>query len=491
MNPFFFTDFYKFGHIHQYRKGINRVLVNWTPRSTRVPNKHRVVANAGLSAFIQKVLLGWFNQNFFGRPLSEVVRQYKDICRECLGIPDADARHVEDLWRLGYLPLKIYAIPEGHSVPLRVPMFCVVNTLADFFWLPNYFETIMSAELWGTITSATTAQRFRKIMVKAAKYYYGPQADLSFVNWQGHDFSMRGMFGVEAAILSGMGHLFSFTGTDTVPAILAAAKYYNAGRLGGVGGSVPATERSVMCAGGQEGEFETFKRLITETYPEGIVSIVSDTWDLWRVLTDYVPRLRMEILARPNGKLVIRPDSGDPVKIILGDPSAPKLSPAWYGVAELLRETMGTDAAGMLRGVGMIYGDAITPERCEAILEGLCGKNISPYNMVFGIGSYTYQMVTRDTYGQAMKATACWTDKDGVLAIFKKPVTDDGMKNSAKGILAVYRTEESTEERPDYFLVEEATEEQLDNCALEVVFADGYHLIRPTLEQVRKRVQTV
>lgn len=491
MNPFFFTDFYKFGHIHQYRHGIQRVLINWTPRSTRVEGKHRVVANAGLSAFIQKVLLGWFNRDFFGKPLTEVVNQYKDICRECLGDSDADSSHVEALWRLGYLPLKIYAIPEGHSVPLRVPMLCVINTLPEFFWLPNYFETIMSAELWGTITSATTAQRFRKIMVKAAKLYYGPQADLSFVNWQGHDFSMRGMFGVEAAILSGTGHLFSFTGTDTVPAILGVAKHYNAGRLAGVGGSVPATEHSVMCAGGQEGEFETFKRLITEVYPSGIISVVSDTWDLWKVLTDYVPRLKAEILARPNGKLVIRPDSGDPVKIILGDPDAPNGSPAWYGTAELLAAAMGTDKTGTLRGVGMIYGDAITPERCEAILQGLIDKGLSPYNMVFGIGSYTYQHVTRDTYGQAIKATNTWDDQGNSVAIFKKPVTDDGGKNSAKGILAVYRTEESTEERPDYFLVEEATEEQLNNCAFEVVFSDSQHLIRPTLEQVRKRVQTV
>ncbi len=491
MNPFFFTDFYKFGHIHQYRKGINRVLVNWTPRSTRVDGKHRVVANAGMSAFIQKVLLGWFSKDFFNKPLAQVVKQYRAICRECLGQPNADASHVEALWQLGYLPLRIYAVPEGHSVPLRVPMFCVVNTLPEFFWLPNYFETIMSAELWGTITSATTAQRFRKIMVKAAKLYYGPQADLSFVNWQGHDFSMRGMFGVEASILSGLGHLFSFTGTDTVPAILRAARYYNGDSLAGVGGSVPATEHSVMCAGGQDGEFETFRRLITEVYPSGIVSIVSDTWDLWKVLTDYIPRLKAEILARPGGKLVIRPDSGDPVKIILGDSGAQYGSPAWFGVAELLQIAMGTDQDGLLRGVGMIYGDAITPERCEAILLGLIDKHLSPYNMVFGIGSYTYQMVTRDTYGQAMKATNCWLEDGTSLPIFKKPVTDDGMKNSAKGILAVYRTEESTEERPDYYLVEEATEAQLNDCAFEVVFDNGVQLVKPTLAEIRKRVQTV
>lgn len=489
-NPILYTDFYKFGHVHQYRKGISRILTNWTPRSSRVPGQDHVVACAGLSAFIQEVLLGWFSQHFFNTPLAQIRSQYKNVCKQCLGIEDANSSHIEDLWVLGYLPIKIYALPEGTSVGLRVPILCMVNTDPRFFWLPNYFETILSAQLWGTITSATTAQRFRKIMVAAAQRYYGPDADLGFVDWQGHDFSMRGMFGVDAARLSGLGHLFSFKGTDTVPAILATAKYYGHGdgNLAGVGGSVPATEHSVMCAGGQEGEYETFERLVTEIYPTGIVSIVSDTWDLWKVLTDYVPRLREQILARPNGKVVIRPDSGDPAKIILGDSSQPWGTPAYWGVARLLCDAMG-QTHGMLNSVGMIYGDAITPERCEAILQGLISYGLSPYNMVFGIGSYTYQMVTRDTYGQAMKATACWLEDGSVVEIWKKPVTDDGMKNSARGILAVYRTEESTEERPDYFLVEQATEAQLDDCAFELVFKDGTQLVRPSLKTIRERVQ--
>jgi Nicotinate phosphoribosyltransferase (NAPRTase) family. len=91
--------------------------------------------------------------------------------------------------------------------------------------------------------------------------------------------------------------------------------------------------------GTNTGEEETFKRLITEVYPTGIVSIVSDTWDLWKVLTEYLPNLKNEVLAR-DGKVVIRPDSGDPVDIICGNPNG-KTPEERKGVIELLWETFG------------------------------------------------------------------------------------------------------------------------------------------------------
>ena len=143
-------------------------------------------------------------------------------------------------------------------------------------------------------------------------------------------FSMRGMSSVESAILSGMAHLLSFTGTDTIPAIYQLESSYDATGL--IGASVPATEHSVMCMGEKESEIQTFGRLL-KLYPTGILSVVSDTWDLWRVCTEYLPALKNEILAR-NGKLVIRPDSGDPVNIICGDenPYSAKTSAEWKGV---------------------------------------------------------------------------------------------------------------------------------------------------------------
>jgi len=252
------------------------------------------------------------------------------------------------------------------------------------------------------------------------------------------------------------------------------------------GGSVPATEHSVMCAGEQENELETFRHLIEDVYPTGIVSVVSDTWDLWKVLTEYVPALKERILAR-DGKLVIRPDSGDPVYIICGDPYA-KDARAKKGTLRLLAEAMGTDGRGHINKAGAIYGDSITPERAQAILNRTVHElNLSPYNMVFGIGSYTYEYVTRDTYGFAMKATA--VRRDGRLVdIFKKPVTDSGEKNSLKGIPAVYKVLDE-QGGYEYAVCDQQVPSALDNCAFRKVFSNGQLLVEDTFDEIRQRVQ--
>lgn len=308
---------------------------------------------------------------------------------------------------------------------------------------------------------------------------------LSFIDWQGHDFSFRGMSGMEDAILSGIGHLTSFSGTDSIPAILAAREFYGAALT--TGGSVPATEHSVMCAGTEDGEFETFKRLLTEIYPSGILSIVSDTWDLWEVLTNYVPRLKDIILAR-NGKMVIRPDSGDPVKIMCGDPDS--YGAAHEGTLRLLAEALGVNSERsglpLIRNAGAIYGDSITTERAEQILYRCVHElKLSPFNCVFGIGSFTYEFVTRDTYGFAMKATAVM--RGGKLVpIFKDPKTDDKResKKSRYGIPCVYL------KNGKYEVKDNCQPEELDSCAFEKVFEDGKLLVSPDFETIRKRVRS-
>jgi nicotinamide phosphoribosyltransferase len=481
MNPFFLADFYKISHRDQYPSDTEQVWSNWTPRSSRVAGTTDVV-HFGLQYFLKHYLGEVFQSEFFGSPLAEVISEYRELITATLGVADPKTDHIEALHKLGHLPLKIYSLPEGSSVPLGVPAMVVTNTIDEFFWLPNFLETILSNTLWKPSTSATTAQRFRRVFEKRAKEY--GHTDLSFIDWQGHDFSFRGMSGVEDAILSGMGHLTSFSGTDTIPAIVAANKYYRAGL--GCGGSVPATEHSVMCAGGQDGEFETFERLITKTYPSGVVSVVSDTWDLWTVLTNYVPRLKNQILGR-EGKVVIRPDSGNPEKILCGDPfsSVPRVSD---GVLRLLRKALGS-ANGMINGAGAIYGDSITVDVADKILDRTINEiGLSPFNVVFGIGSFAYEYVTRDTHNFAMKATA--VRRSGkVIPIFKNPVTDTSHKKSHKGIPAVYRTEASTETKPVYYVSEGSDPSALDNCAFEVVYENGKLFVDNDFQTIRNRVR--
>lgn len=488
MLTMFLADFYKTDHISQYPKGTKKVWSNWTPRSSRTGIKE--VVNFGEQYFIKTMLQDYWKRNFFDIPLKEILDEYREVIRATLGVQDPRVDHIAALHQLGYLPIDIYALPEGVSVPLRIPMIVITNTVDHAYWLPNFLETIMSAYLWKAMTSATTAQAYRKIFMKHARL--AGETDFSFVDWQGHDFSFRGMSALEDAVISGMGHLLSFSGTDTIPAIIAAHKYYNAPYS--VGGSVPATEHSVMCSGTKENEYETFRRLIEEVYQSGIVSIVSDTWDLWNVLTNYVPRLRKSIHAR-NGKVVFRPDSGDPVKIMTGDDNATFGNPEYYGALRLLYNAVG---AGLpdpgqlvkIRNAGLIYGDSITLERADEILTRTRVQGFSPYNIVLGIGSYTYEYVTRDTYGFAMKATAVQIG-DEIIDIYKNPKTDDGVKKSLKGIPIVreWLDTDNDYRKPHYIVKDHGKPEELDDCSFAKIFSNGDLLIEQDFLDIRQRVR--
>lgn len=484
MNPLILTDGYKVDHRRQYPNGTSLVYSNWTPRRSRVDGIDEVVL-FGLQYFIKKYILEDFDTYFFKQPKEKVVEQYKRRINNYLGENQIGTKHIEDLHDLGYIPMVIKAIPEGGSVPVRVPMFTMYNTDPHFFWLTNYFETLISAVVWMPCTSATIAKQYRKVL---DKYAEETSSIPDFVNWQAHDFSMRGMPGIEAAVSSGGGHLLSFTGTDTIPAIDFLERYYNADsdkEL--IGGSVAATEHSVMCMGTVEGELETFKRLIFDIYPTGIVSIVSDTWNLWTVLTEYLPTLKDAIKER-NGKVVIRPDSGDPVDIICGNESAEN-EVEKKGVIELLWDTFGgtINEKGykeLIPQIGAIYGDSITIERATTICERLKAKGFASTNIVLGIGSFTYQFNTRDTFGFAMKATYGEVNNEG-REIFKDPITDDGTKKSAKGLIKIIK------ENGQYEMVDQVQWHEEKGGELREVFRDGRLLIDDTLQNIRQRIRNI
>jgi nicotinamide phosphoribosyltransferase len=437
----------------------------------------------GLQYFLQRFLMDDIQQDFFDRPKDEVLAKYARRINGYLGPNQIGVDHVADLHDLGYLPLRFSSLPEGTLCPLRVPMFVVENTLDEFFWLTNCYETLASTSIWQPCTSATTAYRFRKMLNHYAQL---TGTDPEFVGWQGHDFSMRGLPGIEAAAASGAAHLLSFVGTDTIPSLDFIEQYYwgNEPEDYLIGGSVAATEHSVMCAGGHKTELETFERLL-DLYPTGIVSVVSDTWDLWKVCTEILPKLKDKIMAR-DGKLVIRPDSGNPADILCGDPEARRHSPVNKGVVELLWDVFGGTTNGngfrMLdEHIGTIYGDAITYDRGDEIMGRLARKGFASGNAVFGVGSFSYQYVTRDTYGFAMKAT--WADVNGEERnLFKKPITDNGEKFSATGRLAVKRYEPTGE----IYVVEEATPEDEAESLMQPKWEDGKFLTRTSISQIRE-----
>lgn len=479
-NPLLLIDGYKLDHRRQYPEDVTKVYSNFTPRGSRIDGQTNVIF-LGLQYFLERYMNDLMHTGFFSRSVDEVCREYQTFIDSYLGPNSIGTDHIAELHELGYMPLEFKALPEGTAVPLRIPMLTIENTHPRFAWLVNYIETLLSNVLWMPCTSATTSLRYRRILEQAAVDTGSP---IEFVDWQGHDFSFRGMTSPEAAALSGLGHLVFFTGTDTIPAIQLADQYYHVKDEGYLyGGSVAATEHSVMCAGGQMTEIETFDRLLN-LYPEGIVSVVSDTWDLWNVCTNILPKLSDKIMNR-NGKLVIRPDSGDPVAIICGDPSAPLDSAAHKGVVELLWDSFGgtVTATGhrLLDGhVGVIYGDSITESRARAITENLEAKGFASANMVFGIGSYTYQYVTRDTFGFAMKAT--WVERGGEgVDIFKDPVTDSGLKKSAIGRLAVLM-----DDKGELSLIDQASTADQEDSLLRPVWKDGRFVVHQSFQDVRE-----
>lgn len=478
-------DFYKVSHKEQYPQNTEMIYSTWTPRMSRIKGVNSVIA-FGFQAFIKEYLIKYFNENFFSRTTKEVVSEYKRVIQYTLGKQNPDASHIESLHKLGYLPLRVKAVKEGTRVPIRVPMLTIENTIPEFFWLTNYIETLMSCVLWQPTTSATIANEYRKLLDMYAEKTNG---DLSGVKFQGHDFSMRGMSALDAAKASGAGHLLSFSGTDTIPAILYLEEFYNANiEKELVGTSIPATEHSVMCAYGQN-ELESYRRIITEVYPFGFASIVSDTWDLWSVLNDIIKTLKPEIMAR-DGRIVIRPDSGDPVDIVCGDTDSDNENER-KGVIEILWDIFGGTITEkgfkQLDGhIGCIYGDAITLDRCDEICRKLHDKGFASTNMIYGIGSFTYQYTTRDTFGFALKSTfGVFGGKE--MNLFKDPVTDKAnFKKSQTGLVCVVNDNGIIKFVDGLSRIERDAMRSVD--LLEDVFIDGKLLRDETLAEIRARV---
>ncbi|WBF79265.1 hypothetical protein IACHDJAJ_00026 [Aeromonas phage vB_AdhS_TS3] len=519
------SDVYKTYHPFAYHPQSQAAYENFTNRSGKLSNipYNAEVLFVGLQYFIKEVLIKRWKDTFFCVEKSKAIKRWNRMTNAVLGkkVPTA---HMEALWDLGYLPVEIKAVEEGTLVPYGVPSLTIESTVEGFHWVPGMLETVMSAELWGICTSATTAFAYRR------QFESTPIAK-GVIKFMGHDFSYRGMFGTQAAAMSGFGHLCSFYGSDTYPAAEFAEEYYNADvEKELVMASVDATEHSVMCSYGNEGELESLRHLMTNVTPTGILSVVSDTWDFWKLVSEYLPALKDEIMAR-DGTLVIRPDSGDPVDILCGLPYTDVESideiqeegiyfventskflkvtkvneyglmefqevsqyEVW-GLVESLWKIFGGTFIDWNEGlysttfkmldshIGAIYGDSITLERQKDIHRRLMRKGFVP-SVVLGIGSFTYQYVTRDTHGSAMKATA--VKKDGEWTpIFKDPKTDS-KKKSAKGFLYVGMGEDGR-----LYLEDNVTREREAQSLLTPVFKDGKLLRETSLAEIRAKIDS-
>jgi nicotinamide phosphoribosyltransferase len=506
------------GHKKMLAQGTTRLYGTWIPRST----KHAPKGITKIVSFGQQLAVKWlhdeFQENFFNLDESVAVAFGKDMS-SYLGM-EYDDSHFVDLHRLGYLPIKVKALPEGIETSPNVPHMTFINTVDGFGWLTLYLETIISSLAWKPSTSATLALQYKRNLVKWVMKT--DPANEWLIQFLCHDFSARGLSPWDM-LASGLGHATSFSGSDTIICIPAARYFYNEPNDQVAINSVNASEHSVSTTKiFTVGEQQMIADWLID-FPKGILSIVSDTFDLWKLITEYLPANKQAIMAR-DGKVVIRPDSGDPVDILCGKgiyQSGDRLltseeidedvyAPEFKGVIELLWDIFGgtINEQGFKvldPHIGAIYGDSITLDRQIQIYERLAAKGFASTNIVLGIGSFTYQMNTRDTLGFAAKGA--WfevfdtdaynlaTDNGNMMCskerydsfkkgydIYKDPITDDGTKKSLKGLICV------TE---DHEVLTQCTWEQEAQGILQTIYEDGKFHNQTTLTEVRKKINSL
>ena len=486
-NPLLMIDFYKATHAEQYPAGMTMIYSPGTPRMSRLADVEEV-AYFGGQAFCKEYLTKAFNELFFSKREKEVVNEYNRVLTATLGPGTYNDEKIRKLHQLGYLPIAMYAVPEGMSTKIGIPQSVFVNTHPDFAWLTNTLETAFSAYIWHIQISAEVGKRYRKIV---QKYRDMTCDDIVRIASLLGDFSMRGQHCPESAMRSSAAWLLSFRNTATVPAIMWLEDNYNCDcTVDEVGYGAISTEHSVMCSNfSVDGDEVThIKRLLTEIYPNNNFSMVSDSYDYWNLVDNILPQCKEEILNH-NGCLSIRGDSGDPVEVV---------TQTVFHLWNIFGGYYNSKGYKVLTPqIKAIYGDSITPQRCEAIYDRLMKQGFAINNVILGVGSFSfmcletidedgnahYNPYTRDTFGYAIKATY-GEDKNGnPVMIYKNPKAL-AWKKSQRGCVIVAPDGMSY---TDGHTFEEAHAYGNGNL-LQPVFLNGKMLKEFTLDEVRKNM---
>lgn len=369
----------------------------------------------------------------------------------------------------GFLPLRIEAIPEGSIVPVSNVVCQLVNTDPEFYWLPSYIETALLRAIWYPSTVASVSHYCKDIIRDALEKSADDADSLIF---RLHDFGSRGASSHETVALGSLAHLVNFAGTDSMAALIAASRWYQMSS-DMPAFSIPAAEHSTMTAWGREGETAAFANMIAQFGGKGkAFSVVSDSYDLWNAIDHIWGDSLKEDVKNMGGTLVIRPDSGEPTKVV---------REALERLAVKFGTTVNSKGYKVLPDyVRIIQGDGISPQSLGKIIEVVLDAGFSAENITFGMGGGLLQQVNRDTMNWAMKASAIsingtWID------IFKDPITSHS-KRSKKGRLALVK------DAGDNIITIKADEltHQQDNL-LRDVYVDGQLLIDDSLTTIRER----
>src|SRR5208283_248380 len=118
-NSLYYTDGYKVGHYRMLAEGTKKLYGTWIPRSLKYSYKNidKIVS------FGQQLTVKWlrdeWQENFFDASVNEAFRFGEDMSKY-LGM-SYDANHFVELYKLGYLPIKIKSLPEGIETKPNIP----------------------------------------------------------------------------------------------------------------------------------------------------------------------------------------------------------------------------------------------------------------------------------------------------------------------------------------------------------------------------------
>ncbi|MES2061184.1 MAG: nicotinate phosphoribosyltransferase [Bacteroidota bacterium] len=406
-NLILLADAYKYAHHKFYYPGTTQIYSYLESRGGMFDE----TIFFGLQYFLKEYLQG---QAFTQQDIDEADGFLKQVFGRDDVFDKAKFQYILDKYN-GHLPVKIKAVAEGIAVPTSNVLMTIENTDPECYWLTNLLETLLM-QVWYPCTVATLSNQIRKVVTQ---FYNetasdGAEAGIDFVL---NDFGFRGVSSVESAKIGGAAHLINFGGSDNLAGSGMAINYYDATKVYGL--SIPATEHSICTLLGRDGELEVFKHVL-RSFPTGTIACVSDSFNIFKACREYWGgALKEEILNR-NGTLVIRPDSGDPIRTLLE-------------IFKILFETFGftINAKGykvLPPQVRVIQGDGVNYAEIINIYNALKANGISAENLVLGMGGALLQKVDRDTQKFALKCSSAIIDGREV-AVEKSPTEMDAQGN--------------------------------------------------------------
>lgn len=438
------VDSYKISHANMLPGGLSYMETYGRSRGGDYP----YTLMFGMNYYIKKFFIG-------KQVTEEKIQEAKKLFTKHFGndkvFPEEKWRYIAEKYD-GHLPIRIKSVKEGSIVPVKNVLFKVESTDENCAWLPSIVETILM-RLWYTISVATNSMLGKEIL----EHHFEKTGETSDITFSLHDFGYRGVTSEEQAYLGGASHLLSFNGTDTVAGIRMLMNYYNADVEGF---SVPASEHMVMSIRGRKNERQAYIDAF-KTYPTGILSLVSDTYDIYETCKMFGEdeEIREHILNR-DGKFVIRPDSGDSVEV---------LDKCLTIIEEQFGATINNKGFKTVNPkIGFLWGDGVSVGKIHTILSVLANKGWSMDNFVFGGGKEVLMNFTRDTIKFAVKCSHAIIDNEEI-DVYKDPITGSS-KKSLKGKLELYYNT-----KIGYYTINqhERKYDENDISCLETVFENG------------------